>query len=551
MRFSVVGRTWVAGACCLFLAACQSTAVGQVEPDLGTPAGGALDAGDLDAGGLDAGLPDSGAADAGQTDPGQTDAGQLGAGSADAGQVDAGSADAGQVDAGSFDAGQDDGGSGQADAGSLDAGPLDAGSPDAGPQPQNPHLKGGLGAGPWPTAALTIYNSAQGLLEAPISASTDEAENLWVVSHSALYLLTPGAATFRRYTAADGLHLGPGYTEFPDITLVQGGAANECFVGYYAHDTHDHTANDPIAHLGKMDQVILNADGTLEVRRYDLHNSNNGFYYETRTVMSMVYDHFQQPGNLYVGSNHGVTRIVPSKWRLPKTPGELSNPISVEREWYADHVHPWVCRGGSCADITRPSTFGDWFGLTLADDGKLWMGGLTSAGAIHYREGLTDWVKSWTPFNPFDPAFGDPYPGNPPVFNPPIEGDYVNIRAVASAPDGTVWFASGEVEDWRGPTYGLASYSGHGFLHVDPIALGATEYNILELVTLPDGRLVLGFPNSGLLVWRPGEPKGDRLSTATGLPGNQIGRMSLDVMVNPPALYVPTEGGLAVFRAVP
>jgi len=48
--------------------------------------------------------------------------------------------------------------------------------------------------------------------------------------------------------------------------------------------------------MGKMDQVLLQSDGSLKVNRYDLRNTNNGSYYETRTIMSMVYDHFQHPG---------------------------------------------------------------------------------------------------------------------------------------------------------------------------------------------------------------------------------------------------------------
>src|SRR5471032_1038919 len=198
-----------------------------------------------------------------------------------------------------------------------DAGSPDAGSADAGTV--NPaHTIGGLGAGPFPTAALTVYGAARGLLEAPVSASVDEGENLWVVTTQALYLLAPNAKTFHRYTAQDGLHYEPGFTEPPNITMVEGGVAGECFVGYYFHDTNTgstpgaHTNVDPAAHMGKMDQVLLQPDGTLKVNRYDLRNSNDGHFYETRTVMSMVYDHFQQPGNLYVGSNHGITRIVPA-----------------------------------------------------------------------------------------------------------------------------------------------------------------------------------------------------------------------------------------------
>jgi hypothetical protein len=145
-----------------------------------------------------------------------------------------------------------------------------------GPPIPDPRKIGGLGVGPWPAAALTVYGAAEGLLERPLSASTDEAENLWVVTERALYLLVPGTARFRRFTAADGLHVGPGYTEPPDFTLVQGGIAGECFVGYYFHTTNDrdgvkpedaHTENDPNAHMGKMDQVLLRPDGTLEVAR--------------------------------------------------------------------------------------------------------------------------------------------------------------------------------------------------------------------------------------------------------------------------------------------
>jgi len=68
---------------------------------------------------------------------------------------------------------------------------------------------------------------------------------------------------------------------------------------------------------------------------------------------------------------------------------------------------------------------------------------------------------------------------------------------------------------------------------------------------LADGRLVFGFPNSGLLVWDPGEAKGRRITQRDGLPGERIGRMSQDRMHDPPLLLVPTDGGLAVFRNLP
>ena len=440
------------------------------------------------------------------------------------------------------------------DAGVVPDGGTDAGTPDAGPPtppPPDPHKVGGLGLGPWPAAPITVYGSAQGLLEAPLSASTDEAENLWVVTQRALYLLRPGDKVFRRLTAADGLHVGHGWTEPPDFTMVVGGRAGECFVGYFAHDTHTppdpnaHTDLDPIAHLGKMDQVLLKPDLTLQVNRYDFHNSNDQHFWETRTVTSFVYDHFQHPGELYVGSNHGVTRVQPAKFRLPVTPQEKSD-AHFEWLYYADHVHPVVCDNGFCGQLANPHyVFGDFFGLTLADDGRLWMGGLTSAGAIRWTSDLQSWRESFAPFNPFVPAFD-----NPPVFKPGSHGGNVNIRAVAVTADGMVWFASGEQESWRGPTFGLASWDGRIFQYVDPRSICAPEFNVVEMVAWDD-RLVLGFASTGLLVWKPGEPSGKRLGMKEGLPGEAIGRISLDRMVDPPQLFVPTEGGLAVVRSLP
>ena len=463
----------------------------------------------------------------------------------DAAAAFAGSSNGGSADGGAFDGG----GSGTGSGGGFDGG--------GAPQP-DPHRVGGLGVGPWPNAPLTVYGGAQGLLEAPVSASTDEAENIWVVTNRALYLLAPGEKTFRRYTAADGLHVGPGWTDGPDITLVVGGSANECFVGYYGHDTHDppdknaHTNLDPVAHLGKMDQVRLNPDRTLQVNRYDFHNSNDWRFFETRTITSAFYDHFHHPGELYVGSNHGVTRVQPAKFRLPSTPAEKSFPPGVELEWYADHVHPWTCDVGACDGGPNDHiVFGDFYALTMGDDGRLWMGGLSAAAAIGWTSNLQFWRNSWEPDNPFIPAM--PGKGGPMVFTPPRQGGFINLRAIAVTADGTVWFASGEADSWRGPTYGLASWRDENQYHMqytDPTAIGAPDYNVLEMVAWGD-QLVLGFPSTGLLVWKPGDAKGKRMGFAEGLPGQAIGRMYIDRMVNPPQLFVPTEGGLAVLRSLP
>jgi hypothetical protein len=97
----------------------------------------------------------------------------------------------------------------QGDAGIPDAGLPDAGQPDAG-QPDAGQPDAGVtfgGPGPWPKENVT-YGWADGIDSSPIVGfSTDETQNQWVATNSALYLMRPGEKTFRRFDAKDGLHL--------------------------------------------------------------------------------------------------------------------------------------------------------------------------------------------------------------------------------------------------------------------------------------------------------------------------------------------------------
>ena len=78
------------------------------------------------------------------------------------------------------------------------------------------------GPSPW-GAANTIHIAGDGILEQPvIGATTDEAQNLWVATHSALYLLKPGETLFRRFTVRDGLHLQGNRVEYCDADFAGG-----------------------------------------------------------------------------------------------------------------------------------------------------------------------------------------------------------------------------------------------------------------------------------------------------------------------------------------
>ena len=77
------------------------------------------------------------------------------------------------------------------------------------------------------------------------------------------------------------------------------------------------------------------------------------------------------------------------------------------------------------------------------------------------------------------------------------------------------------------------------------------EVNVRDLVALPDGRLVLAGPNSGLVFWDPATGKHTQVRAGGGIPDDHVLRLELDTMVNPPALHVSTYGGAAVLRVLP
>ena len=75
------------------------------------------------------------------------------------------------------------------------------------PPPPPPPKKAGIDfgtQGPWPVQNVA-YGSADGIQESPVVAvTTDEAENRWVATPRALYLLRPGDKAFKRFDELDG-----------------------------------------------------------------------------------------------------------------------------------------------------------------------------------------------------------------------------------------------------------------------------------------------------------------------------------------------------------
>ena len=431
------------------------------------------------------------------------------------------------------------------------------------------------GPGPWGLDNRQ-FGAADGILEQPVVGfSTDEAQNQWVATHSGLYLMKPGDKTFRRYGVQDGLHLpgNPvsycdssfaggdrmcpilGVAADPGISEIAGGAPGEVFVGYFGLDDGSQDWSDPNRHTGKLDRVRLKPDGSLQVDRFDLVSSNTPEFWHNRTVQRLLYDHVLHPHELFVGTNHGVDRILPDKFRAPAQNEWF---LKADADWLSDHLHPQVCYHHACGTSERDLMLGDWKGLAFSSDGNLWVGGRWTAGQIRWTQDLASWVA-----RPGDQiyavAFGDPYVSgqcnaegfcNQPVYMVDREGDTISVQSVAVAADGRVWFASGRTTTVDNPR-GLAVWDGKTFHYYGTGAAGMAETDVRDMIALPDGRLVLAGSSTGLVLWNPQSGASVPLRAPQWIPDDHVLRIELDRMVDPPALHVATWGGAAALRKLP
>lgn len=442
--------------------------------------------------------------------------------------------------------------------------------------------------GPWPVENA-VYGAGDGILEFPVvGVTTDEAQNRWVATRDALYLLRPGDTRFRRLDAADGLHLGGNAVRYCDdhpigpadpcrgelstgaglaITKIVGGGRDEVFVGYLGIDetpgvkclpkdtTKPPTEGygdycDPNRHTGKIDRVRVRAEGEVTVDRFDLvSNRVGGEYWHDRTIQSFAFDHFAHPHTLYAGTNHGVTMLLPDHFRLPR-PDEWYDLAYVE--WMGDHLHARICAGGPCGADEGAQRMGDWAGVDVDAKGDLWHAGRWTAGLITWVPDPGDWFGRNGAA--FAQAFGDPYPlapnaegfTNEPVFKVAVEGDSVHLTGVAVCPDGRIWFSSSGPQSGTGDT--VAVWKGRSFDTFAATRLGLGEAAVRDIACLPDGRIALAGTHSGVVLYDPGT---DTSKPLGGLPSGTILDLEVDRMVVPPALHVATDAGAAVLRVLP
>lgn len=394
-------------------------------------------------------------------------------------------------------------------------------------------------AGPWPLADLTVYSTAQGLVGNVLDAGTDDAQNLWVATPDSLFLLQPGETMFRRFTAADGLHIAPfidpnGQPTFSYITALAGGGANEVFVGYRGYEgvipppappsccVPNADFSDPRWSLGQADKVTLGTDGRLQTRHYEFRCDVSLNCWENRSTRRMVYAHSgAAAGHLFVGLDHGVTHVF--------------------NDTFGDHIH--VATWYHYPDQSWATLkIGEQYGLFVLPSGELLSGGAYGVGLQEWNPDPRAWVQGrflWA-FTTYGPA--EPFNSGPHSLDV-AAGYREDQRGVAMTPDGTFWFAS--------LTHGLAStkpgvYDTNGdFVITYRNVPGLPASGLIDLAADPDGRLWI-IDNTGRLLRF--DPATRSAQVWPGVSGAR--RVVMDTTVTPRAVYVSMgNNGLAVIRA--
>lgn len=454
--------------------------------------------------------------------------------------------DAGQPDAGEPDAGTPD--SGTPDSGTPDSGTPDSGTPDAG----NPPTDGGTpepGPGPWPEDARLNYTQRYNLGRVK-SMSVDEAHNIWLLNGESIGVLRPGDTAPRWVSNIGQASEGFGDDKRAnDSTVICGGAAGQAYVGYRTYDLKDdpefeglhpnyivgpgecyvYDTSKPCAPFsqrrwdefqkGDVDVVSLDASGNINpevvhlgnstgfgYKNIGIRNSNNWHYDEDRSVLSCrTVRRGKFKGEVYLGSNHGVTRVRGLD--------------------YNAHRHPvW--------DVDGSLRIGYNYGLGIARNGDLLIANEWKIGALTPPDSLDDFDDTEkVPFilNTYVDAMNDlPTQDKWRAFEQTADGRYYLGSAVYG-----VWQMTVKVQPdgkWR-PTY--EKVSGPGELE-----------NINSMAATDDGSLFIGTNSGGL--WRLDAKK--QLTRVEGIDGNQVKEVLYDPSVSPAMLFVLTDKSLTVLR---
>jgi len=420
---------------------------------------------------------------------------------------------------------------------------VDAGTPpDAG-------VDAGADAGPWPNEAAADYSQRFGV-GTPQSVGIDEGLNLWFLDGDRIGVLRPGDSTVRwtrgigqarQAFGVDSLAMGS--------TVICGGGAGRAYVGYWAHEME---RADGIAQRtyipgpgepgftperyaeyqkGDLDVVQLGSDGSIALEEHlwrtvglsnadkqlGIHNTNDFHYEEDRSIFSCArVTRGPDRGDVYVTTNHGVTRIQGLTYNSHRHPG-----------WYLWITNPDGTQGSA---LQCPPMHG----LGIAPNGDVLVANEQMVGVLVPSRHLEEWDRE----NTWDGPTPWRFKGYDDALNDLASDD--RWRAFQQTTGGRYYLGSDGFGLWS-MVPAPASHSGATWTRL--AALPSSQ--VPALAATDDGALYIGTDGAGL--WRL-EADGATLARVAQVPGQRVLQLVYEPSVSPSMLLVLTDRGLTVLR---
>lgn len=355
-------------------------------------------------------------------------------------------------------------------------------------------------AGPWPVVDVIRYGPESGLPSRVTGVGVDDAQNVYVTDGTAVYAMPTGSSGFVR-SAGVG-QFATGHMAFS----ICGGGAGRVYVGYLTYEKEPELLTEDEKLLGDMDRFALQPDGTLALEfHHRLQNSNAKWMDHTRSILSCARvvggpNH----GDLYVGSNHGVTII--------------------RGDDYADHRHSLFI------DSTGSQAIGYVWAANTDTAGHMLFAGHWKLAAVELAP--LDDVMGWIDYTR-TPWFIDTHAE---VWGPVEDPD--DLHAIA----GDVALGRVYVGSW-GKGLAAMNFAPRRWWQIE--GTPDTHINSLELDPT-DGKLWVGTRSAGLWRW---DPARETWEAITLVPSETIFQVYLDTTVTPRAVYVAAASGLYVIRA--
>jgi len=417
--------------------------------------------------------------------------------------------------------------------------PPDAGTPpDTGEPPD---------AGPWPVDAALDYTRSFGV-GTPQSVGLDEGLNLWLLDGNRIGVMRPGDTAPKWTTGVGQARLPFGSDSLAvGSTVICGGEAGRAYVGYRAREMQRAAGISQRTYIpgpgeanytperyaeyqkGDLDAVRLQADGTVALEEHiwrttgssnagkqiGIHNTNDFHYEEDRSVLNCArVTRGPYRGDLYITTNHGVTRIQGLTYNSHRHPG-----------WYLITTNP---DGSKDESLQCPPMHG----LGIAPNGDVLVANEQMLGVLIPSAKLEEWDREYT--------WAGPTPWRFKGFNEQLNGqasdDY--WRAFEQTTSGRYYLGSAEFGVWAMTPKSRSAGNWSKLA-------GLPSNQILALKATDDGALYIGTNGAGL--WRL-EPDGTTLTQVQQVSGQRVLQLVYEPTVTPSMLLVLTDRGLTVLR---